>query len=297
MTTTPVTPVRYPSRVAAEPQLLPRREPVVWGDVDDGPLDASTLESFDASGFLQVHELLTDDEVAALVAEVDRLATDRALQGDERLITEPGGGDLRSVFEVHELSSVFRDLFADRRLVEPIRQLLGDDVYIHQSRVNRKPGFRGKEFYWHSDFETWHVEDGMPRMRAVSVSIALSENRADNGSLMIIPGSHRTFVGCVGHTPENHYRESLRRQEYGVPDDESLAHLAAEGGLATCTGRAGSATLFDCNCMHGSNGNITPYGRCNAFVVYNAVSNALVEPFGGLPPRPGFLGSRRVVAL
>jgi ectoine hydroxylase len=44
--------------------------------------------------------------------------------------------------------------------------------------------------------------------------------------------------------------------------------------------------------MHGSNGNITPYPRANAFFVYNAVSNALVEPFGGMPPRPEFIASR-----
>lgn len=54
------------------------------------------------------------------------------------------------------------------------RQILGSEVYIHQSRVNYKPGYGGTGFYWHSDFETWHSEDGMPRMRALSVSIALT---------------------------------------------------------------------------------------------------------------------------
>jgi hypothetical protein len=47
-------------------------------------------------------------------------------------------------------------------VVGPARQLLGSDVYVHQSRVNFKPGFNGQDFYWHSDFETWHAEDGMP---------------------------------------------------------------------------------------------------------------------------------------
>ncbi len=44
------------------------------------------------------------------------------------------------------------------------------------------PGFTGSGFYWHSDFETWHAEDGMPSMRAVSCSIALTENFAYNGA-------------------------------------------------------------------------------------------------------------------
>ena len=167
------------------------------------------------------------------------------------------------------------------------------DVYVHQSRVNLKPGFRGKEFYWHSDFETWHIEDGMPRMRALSISISLTENEAWNGSLMVVPGSHRRFVGCAGETPEDHYQQSLRAQEYGVPSDEALTRLVAEGGIAPVTGQPGSAVMFDCNAMHGSNGNITPFARRNVFLVYNSVENALVEPFAA-PGRAGpeFIASR-----
>lgn len=44
--------------------------------------------------------------------------------------------------------------------------------------------------------------------------------------------------------------------------------------------------------MHGSNSNITPWPRVNAFIVYNAVSNRLVEPFGAPAPRPEFLAAR-----
>ena len=50
--------------------------------------------------------------------------------------------------------------------------------------------------------------------------------------------------------------------------------------------------LFDCNLMHGSNGNITPFPRANAFLVYNAVSNRLEKPFGVEKPRPWFLANR-----
>ena len=45
--------------------------------------------------------------------------------------------------------------------------------------------------------------------------------------------------------------------------------------------------------MHGSNGNITPFPRANAFMVYNAVSNRLVAPFGPKTPRPEFIAARK----
>jgi ectoine hydroxylase len=164
---------------------------------------------------------------------------------------------------------------------------------VHQSRVNRKPGFVGREFSWHSDFETWHAEDGMPAARAVSVSVALTPNFTTNGSLMLIPGSHRTFVPTCGETPPDHFRSSLRRQEIGVPDEASLAELVdAAGTIATATGPAGSAVVFDCNVMHGSSNNITPYPRCNLFVVYNSVDNVLQEPYAAASRRPEFIASR-----
>jgi ectoine hydroxylase len=181
---------------------------------------------------------------------------------------------------------------AEPRVAGRARQILGSDVYVHQSRVNYKPGFKGKDFYWHSDFETWHAEDGMPRMRAVSISIALTENFVHNGALMIMPGSHMTFVSCVGETPADHYKESLRGQEIGTPDPDSLGMLAGKHGIDLFTGPAGSATMFDCNCMHGSNGNITPFPRSNIFVVFNSIENACDEPFAAPSRRPDFIAAR-----
>jgi ectoine hydroxylase len=62
--------------------------------------------------------------------------------------------------------------------------------------------------------------------------------------------------------------------------------------VTVVTGEPGSAVLFDCNAMHGSSNNITPYPRTNLFVVYNSVENALMEPFAAPAPRPEFIASR-----
>src|SRR3546814_17054694 len=85
---------------------------------------------------------------------------------------------------------------------------------------------------------------------------------------------------------------SLKKQEYGVPDEESLAELAHKHGIVAPTGKPGTVILFDCNLMHGSNGNITPFPRANAFLVYNAVSKRPEKPFGVEKPRPWSLAHR-----
>ncbi|HET6260404.1 ectoine hydroxylase [Pseudonocardia sp.] len=289
---------RYPTRIADRPALIQRGEPTVWGGTDaPGPLSRDELTAHDRDGFVTVPELLTPGEVASYAAELDRLAADPGIRADERTIVEKSSQQVRSIFEVHRISEAVAALVADERVAGRARQILGSDVYVHQSRINYKPGFGGGGFYWHSDFETWHAEDGMPVPRAVSISIALTENYPHNGCLMIMPGSHRTFVACVGETPADHYKESLREQEIGTPDPDSLTTLADRHGIAMLTGPAGSATLFDSNCMHGSASNITPYSRSNIFVVFNSVENGLTEPYAAPSPRPSYIATREIAPI
>ncbi len=283
----------YPSRFAAEAEMRPRQDPVVrstWSPV--APVSAAQAVQFERDGYLVLEDLFSAEEVDFLQRAAGELLGNPAALDRETIVTEPQSDEIRSIFEIHQQSAVMARLARDARLADVARFLLGDEVYIHQSRLNYKPGFKGREFYWHSDFETWHVEDGMPRMRALSMSILLAENTPHNGPLMVIPGSHRTFLTCVGETPEDHYLSSLKKQEYGVPDEQSLAEMAQRHGIVAPTGKPGTVILFDCNLMHGSNGNITPFPRANAFLVYNAVSNQLEKPFGVEKPRPWFLAHR-----
>jgi len=288
----------YPSRVGGPPQLLPRKDPIVHAlSQTTGPLSASDLKCFERDGFLALDAVLGDAEIRALRAEAERLRETLAGSGAREVITEPEGGAVRSVFAVHRSSSVVARLASDGRLVGAATQVLGSPVYVHQSRINFKPAFRGREFYWHSDFETWHVEDGMPRMRALSISLNLLENNTHNGPLMLVPDSHRYYVACAGRTPERHYERSLRRQEYGVPDPVILEDLVQRGGIVAPVGPPGSVVLFDCNTMHGSNGNITPWPRSNLFLVYNSVENSLEQPFSGQAPRPEHIAGRDFAPL
>ncbi|WP_283805963.1 ectoine hydroxylase [Bradyrhizobium brasilense] len=273
--------------------MLPRLDPVIHSDwSESAPLTRQQAEQFDRDGFLVLKDVLSPEEVDHLQTQAKKLLSSPNGLNPETIIAEPDSQEIRSVFEIHSQSRVIGRLAADARLSGIAQFLLNDKVYIHQSRLNYKPGFEGKEFYWHSDFETWHVEDGMPRMRALSMSVLLAENTPDNGPLMLMPGSHRVFLTCIGATPEDHYRTSLKKQEYGVPDRQSLTELAHRHGIVAPTGKAGTVVIFDCNTMHGSNGNITPFPRANAFFVYNAVSNRLQAPFGVKEPRPSFVAAR-----
>src|SRR5690606_29894549 len=219
----------YASRTDRSSAIIARQDPVVYGEGKYADaLSADLVQRYEQDGFLLLENLFTEEEVQALANEVERMTRDPAIVRREEAITEPGSNAVRSIFMVHVLSPMLARLTRDPRLANVARQLLGSEVYIHQSRANLKPGFKGKEFYWHSDFETWHVEDGMPSMRALSCSVLLTDNNECNGPLMLVPGSHRQFISCVGETPRDHYKQSLKKQEYGVPDPVSLQLLVEQ---------------------------------------------------------------------
>lgn len=285
----------YPTRLERPTSSFDRRDPVVHSTGaarKDGPLSETELAQYERDGFLVFNSFLDETTVRRFREDLRAYEEDDSILQSEGTITEPGKQEIRSIFGIHELSERFDRLTRDPRLLAMVQQLLGSDAYIHQSRINYKPGFHGKGFDWHSDFETWHAEDGMPRMRAVSFSIALTDNTPFNGPLMLVPGSHKTFVPCVGRTPEDNYQSSLKKQELGVPSNKDLDALISQNGIKAPTGPAGSLIIFECNTLHGSNANMTPWPRSNLFFVYNSVENPLEQPFCGNKPRPDFLGNR-----
>ena len=287
---------KYPSRQGDHKEIMNRKGPVVHGNAGyDGPLQQKELDFYDENGYLMLQKLFTDEEVEMMKREL-RETMERNEQRDAPdVIKEPNSNEVRSVFEIHKDSVFFEMLAKNERIVKAAEQILGSQVYMMQSRINFKPGFKGKEFYWHSDFETWHMEDGMPDMRALSCSIILTDNYEFNGPLMLIPGSQKWYVSCPGITPEDNFKQSLKKQETGVPDNESMEWLTEQAGgqIDRATGPAGSVLFFDCNTMHGSAGNISPYPRSNVFFVFNSVENKLVDPFSGQEPRPEFLANRQ----
>ncbi len=282
---------RYPTRRGTESALLERTDPVVWPGAGSGPAGADELAEHQANGFHQLPGLLSPAEVQEHWQELERLVRDPDVRADERTVVEKESDQVRSLFEVHRTSEMVAELIRQPRILDRARQILGSEVYVHQSRINYMPGFRGNGFYWHSDFETWHAEDGMPAPRAVSLSIALTDNFPFNGGLMVMPGAHRTYVSCAGRTPDDNYKSSLQEQKVGVPAEDDIRRLGYEHGIEQFTGPAGAALWFDANTMHGSGNNITPFPRSNIFVVFNSVHNTLVDPFAAKQRRPEFVAA------
>ena len=89
-------------------------------------------------------------------------------------------------------------------MVEPVQQVLGEALYMHQFKINGKAAFDGDVWQWHQDYGTWRADDLMPEPRAMNVAIFLDEVNEFNGPLMFIPGSHKLGALRRGHDALDH---------------------------------------------------------------------------------------------
>lgn len=287
----------YPSRAINEHLLARRHEPVVWSEASARPewLSAEDEAKFAEQGFLVLPNVLTADEVAELTIAMTQLREALTASDSPLVLREQESDDILSFLDLPSASPLFERLVRHPKLLEFARYILASEVYLHQSRLNYRAANAQEEFYWHSDFETWHTEDGMPAMRALSCSVLLTDNLAEHAPKLLIPGSHKTYVGCVDPAtcPVTDDEAAHESHTMGQPSPEILSLLTHQAGEVTsATGLAGSVVFFDCNIQHRSADDTSEHPRANAFLVYNSVENTLGTPANGLEPRPEHLAHR-----
>lgn len=231
-------------------------------------LDEPQIAEFDRRGYLFFPNLLDVDEITVLQQAVPDILRRR---GSEVVRERDDPATARLAFGAHVYSEPFARLLTLPRLLEPIRQLLRDDVYLHQSRLNPKPGFgKGGGWDWHQDYPPWHLIDGMPEPNCIMASVYVDDCTAVTSPLLVVPGSQRH--GLL----DSRLHEDARGRGYALHhiDGPTLERLAADNGIEPLIGSAGSVAFVHCNVVHGSANNVSPWRRAIMYLNYNAVSNA-----------------------
>lgn len=239
-------------------------------------LSPDQLAAFDDDGWLFLPECFSAEEVDVLRAEA------RAIYATQRQeVWREKSGAPRTAFAAHTYNEAFRLLGAHPRLIEPVEQLFGEKLYMHQFKVNAKAAFDGEVWQWHQDYGTWARDDGMPEPRAMNIAVFIDEVMPINGPLMLIPRSHKAGVLPAGHDT------ATTSYPLWTLDKDTVTSLAAEGGIVAPTGKPGGVLMFHGNLVHGSAGNITPYGRTIVYLTLCAVSNHIRKP-----TRPDWIAHR-----
>jgi ectoine hydroxylase len=238
------------------------------------------LQQFHDEGFLIQRGLVTHDELAEV-----RQSIPNALSGDD---SKDGlhrererSGAVRQVYLTHRHCPAFRALAHNPKIVGPVRQVLGTEAYIWHSKINVKDAFEGTVWLWHQDYGYWILDGVEPRL--VSVMVLLDRATINNGSLMVVAGSHRW--GRMEHysdTVTTSYKQWCIKTEV-------LRDRLKEEQIQHVTGEPGDVLFFDSNLVHGSGHNMSPLPRNTFIVVYNASDN---RPRAVENPRPDWVVSR-----
>jgi len=231
-------------------------------------LTPEQIARFERDGFLFFPGLFTPAEAQALTDAVPALYRRREVVN----VREKDSDAVRTNFAAHLYCEPFARLARHPRMVEPVQQLFGEPLYMHQFKVNGKMAFEGDVWQWHQDYGTWLNDDHMPEPRAMNVAIFLDEVNAFNGPLMFIPGSHRKGVIQARHDV------STTSYPLWTLDHDTVAQLVEraggrQGGIVSPWGPAGSMILFHSCLVHASSSNLSPWNRISVYLSLCAVSN------------------------
>ncbi len=264
--------------------LAQRNSPVIWVRKN-----ISEFRSYQKTGYHQVRMFFDTDMIERV--RVDAMSMRDDFNGDG-IIYENDEKTVRSLFGVHEISSVINELITEE-LIELAMSILGSDVYVHQSHINYKQALVGGGYFWHSDYTYWHWEDGMPSPRCVTMVIPL-DYMAHNP--LYVHGESHMHYGHNEFYRDQHFHpdDEVKHDEHdsGGATEEQLGRLA-NGRFNAFVGNPGDLFMMDANLLHMSAPNWSPHDRTCAFVCLNSVDNKLGDPRSGRLPRPQYITNRR----
>lgn len=269
----------YPTRGEKE-YIDDRQDPVIFGRGDaHSPLSKKELADYERDGFLIIPEVFSPSEIVSLKCKCLHLQNSGMKKSGKPMTSLPPG-ERSSVFSPDKLSSLFMNLSRERRILGRVQQILGGPVYLHRSRIHVKNGERGSAYPWHSEFESWHAEDGIPRMRGVEAWVMLTESSLRRGAMRMLAKSHYLYAACRDTEHDGH--AGLRDGSYGTscPSAPTLGRMQHLCDPVDAYGTPGSLVICDSNLMYSSGEPTGDWQHLTAMFSYNSLDNLPEEhPF------------------
>ena len=178
-------------------------------------LSLQEVEQFKRDGYVCPIDIRDATEAAGLRQQLEAVEAkqDGALEGSQRN-------------KSHLLFKWLDDLIRDRRVLDPVEQLIGTDILCWNTIFWIKNAGSESFVSWHQDHRYW----GLSNNQVVTAWIALSPASIESGCMRVMPGTHA--IGTLPHEDRYHDANMLTRgQEIteGV-DDEQAVYMPLETG-------------------------------------------------------------------
>jgi phytanoyl-CoA hydroxylase len=185
-------------------------------------LSADEARQFDERGFVVLHDVFSEAEIAPVRAELDELEREteahlRTLEGERVSIAEAGA--ITFVGHIVKRSSVAREFSRHPVFADLCHDLIGPDVRLYWDQAVYKKPEKPRRFPWHQDNGYTYIEP----QQYLTCWVALTDATLDNGCPQVAPGVHRH--GTLVHE----YIEPLGFECLSDPADTVAAEVGAGG--------------------------------------------------------------------
>jgi len=253
-------------------------------------LNKNQVEFYHEKGYLILDKLFTESEIEYLKMKVEMFEQYEKIPN----IIYETNGDIRSVYAPHIDNDAFDWFYRQERLLAPVQQLVGNQVYLYQYKLNNKKAFGGDWWEWHQDFPFWHIDDGVKFPKMISAMILFQDTASVQGPLMFLPESHKMGIANFEvklhlKNEEDNLMNSLNSDLKYTIEKKMLRKLVEDSEIVVGEGSIGTCILFHPNLFHASNSNISPLDRYSAIITYNDITNL---PENKQNNRPEYICSR-----
>lgn len=194
------------------------------------------------TGYLLVENVLDRDVLATMkrviadLVEKARGVTQHNDVYDLEPTHTPAVPRVRRIKKPHLVHPVFWEFARSPKMLSVLTKLLGPNIRMHGSKLNRKDPKYGAAVEWHQDWAFYpHTNDDL-----LAVGVMLDDVGPDNGPMLVLPGTHRGPV--YDHHADGRFCGAMDPHAVDLPFDQAVA----------VTGPAGSASFHHVRLVHGS---------------------------------------------
>lgn len=218
------------------------------------------LRAFSSAQFCESVVAFAKNELAQQVMPIE-FEADTQYPGAPRSRLAEGGATARRLLMASARHPMLRDWATTGVLNSILHQLLGPNVLLSQAHHNcimtKQPAFSSVTG-WHRDSRYWNFA----RPDLVSAWLALGDEQAENGCLLVLPGSHRWRIEADQLDARQFLRADLTKNKSLL--DQSTAVPLQQGDLL----------LFHSNLFHAAGRNTTECTKFSMVFTYRSGDNA-----------------------
>lgn len=226
---------------------------------------------FGENGYLVVPGLVGGERLAAMQSAADNaladpqqpweLETQLGYPGAPKSHDMAGGDTIRRLLNAYDRNPLWAQWALDEEVRFRLAILFSTDTPLlslaHHNCLMTKAPRHSSDTGWHQDIRYW----SFTRPELISVWLALGEETADNGGLIVIPGSHKVQFSDEQFDQSRFFHADLPQNQRLIEQAKAL-HL-----------KPGDVLFFDCKLLHRASRNHQDKTKFSLVFTYRCKDN------------------------